>query len=491
MEEEYPLEHKVGKSPLNYKEMHTAGVGTDPSVTNAFIGANQGQEELAAALERRFAQPNLFKVSAGFLKPQLGGFSASLGSAMDELGKQEEASRAVAPTIARMRAEVGAGQLPLTQNLSQQQAFKKFQANPTPETGIEVLNWNKDSPAAKAVLEYFPQLNTIAGTRSTNVNTAITGQKAVAENPFIVLADPFFKGTVAEPKPGQIESYVGKLNAAKPKDIPDEQWASMGISDKQDAVARYAKDQSAAGMDEEQKSAFLARNSDNLLNDLTYLRSLAVDPKLAPMFSLFKNGDAIGMLRAFLDKNPGNTQAAIEGLTAAAMENLKNADDATRAKADKFIKGIARLEVNLRGSNVNPTDAFQQLNSMQSPNLANSQSGFVGILDQMGLQAKHDLDRHNLRVESNIPARRMLTSPEARALENQYRDEAATLARANALQTMPSWYKPQPSPAAKAAAQRSAETQSAAMPATGPTGGSMTERLRAIQAARTAQRPPQ
>ena len=131
---------------------------------------------------------------------------------------------------------------------------------------------------------------------------------------------------------------------------------------------------------------------------------------------------------------------------------------------------------------------------MQSPNLANSQAGFVGILDQMGLQAKHDLDRHDLRIESKVPARRMLTSPEARALENKYRDEAADLAKSDALKTTPSWYKAQPSAAAvKSAAARATvpADATAAMPATGPSGGSMTDRLRAIQAARAAQRPPQ
>ena len=38
-------------------------------------------QQAVTALEQRYQQPNLFKVAAGFLKPQLGGFGASLGSA--------------------------------------------------------------------------------------------------------------------------------------------------------------------------------------------------------------------------------------------------------------------------------------------------------------------------------------------------------------------------------------------------------------------------
>lgn len=484
------------KSPLMYdvktpdfSKMNLAGVGDNENISGAYAEALKARKDLADSLEQRYAQPNLFKIAAGFLKPQLGGFSASLGSASEAMGENVEQQRAIQPTIAQMRAEIAAQEVPLNQQYEQQRLFKEYVQNKEHDTQklAKIKNLAPESSVAKAIDSQIQAESTIAGTKSTQTGTQVTGQKAVAENPFIVLSDPMFKGTVAEPQPNQVQGYLAKLEAARPKDVDPAQWAGMSITDKQDAVARYAKEQTAVGLDEEGKSAFVARNADNLLNDLTYLRTLAVDPKLAPMFSLFKNGDAIGMLRSFLDKNPGNTQAAVEGLTAAAMENLKNADDATRAKADKFIKGIARLEVNLRGSNVNPTDAFQQLNSMQSPNLANSQSGFVGILDQMGLQAKHDLDRHDLRVESKVPSRRMLTSPEARALENRYRDEAADLARADALKATPSWYKAQPSAAATnsaAARSKAPVDSSSAMPATGPTGGNMTERLKAEAAKR-------
>ena len=43
-----------------------------------------------------------------------------------------------------------------------------------------------------------PAAQTQASTQGTNVNTQILGQKAVAENPYIVLKDdPMWKGTVA------------------------------------------------------------------------------------------------------------------------------------------------------------------------------------------------------------------------------------------------------------------------------------------------------
>jgi hypothetical protein len=60
------------------------------------------------------------------------------------------------------------------------------------------------------------------------------------------------------------------------------------------------------------------------------------------------------------------------------------------------------------------------------------------------------------------------------------------LAKADALKTMPSWYKTPASAAATNSAARSAATvnPAVAMPATGPTGGNMTERLKAEAAKR-------
>ena len=49
--------------------------GAEPSDTQAY------QDALATsitALEQRYANPNWFNVAAGFFKPQLGGFGASL-----------------------------------------------------------------------------------------------------------------------------------------------------------------------------------------------------------------------------------------------------------------------------------------------------------------------------------------------------------------------------------------------------------------------------
>ena len=480
-------------------EQIKAQLATDPSRINPTGAAQEdlseyqkSLDEQIKSLEQRYSNPNWFKVAAGFLKPQLGGFAASLGSASEALGENVEQQRAAALPIAQMRSQLAQSKILTGQNKLQSDEFEKWRSSGQPmdeATYARIVSLQPESAVAKAAKGFFDAAQTRAGTTQTKVNTAIQGQKAVADNPYIVLNDPMFKGTVAEPSPDQVKKYDQDLNAARPKDMPIEQWNAMGYTDKASAVAKYAASQTMEGMEEEAKSSLLAKNADNLLDDLTTLRTLAVDPKLNPIFSLFKNGDALGMFRAYLDKNPGNAQAAVEGLTAAAMQNLQNPDKETRAKVDKLIKGIARLEVGLRGSNVNPTNAFQELNSAGSPSLANSQAGFVGILDQLGLQAKRDIDLHDLRVNSKIPSRALLTSAESRALRQKYRDEAEALAKSYATDVTPSWYKSTVSPAVQSRTPTAPTTRVPPAASANTSASSMQQRLQRAIAEHEAQTP--
>ena len=91
-------------------------LATDPSKINP-AGAQQADldeyqrslDEQIKSLEARYANPNWFKVAAGFAKPQLGGFMASFGSAAEALGENVEQQRAAALPIAQMRSQQSQG----------------------------------------------------------------------------------------------------------------------------------------------------------------------------------------------------------------------------------------------------------------------------------------------------------------------------------------------------------------------------------------------
>jgi hypothetical protein len=117
------------------------------------------------ALEQRYAQPNWFNVAAGFLKPQLGGFGASLGSASQALGENIEKQRESALPIAQMRAQLAASKIAMGQRASVADMMAKRQPNEplTPEFVAEVT---ARAPGSSIALALKDQLATQQAQRS-------------------------------------------------------------------------------------------------------------------------------------------------------------------------------------------------------------------------------------------------------------------------------------------------------------------------------------
>jgi hypothetical protein len=142
----------------------TAGLllATDPSKINP-AGASpedlsEYQKSLDAqikALEQRYANPNYFKVAAGFLKPQLGGFFASLGSASEALGESVEQQRAAELPIAQMRSQLAQSKILTGQNKTVSDMVAEFEASGeplTPEFVAKVKRIAPDAPSTKALM---------------------------------------------------------------------------------------------------------------------------------------------------------------------------------------------------------------------------------------------------------------------------------------------------------------------------------------------------
>ena len=136
------------------------GLSTNPANINP-TGANpqalqEYQDSLEAqikSLEDRYSNPNWFKVAAGFLKPQLGGFAASLGSASDALGENVEAGRAAALPIAQMRSQLAQSRILTGQNKDISEQITKWQNEHEGETPPATLiaKWANVAPGLPAV----------------------------------------------------------------------------------------------------------------------------------------------------------------------------------------------------------------------------------------------------------------------------------------------------------------------------------------------------
>jgi hypothetical protein len=451
------------KSPLDISKWNAAGDDV-PAIREAKQQSLDAQEKLIKSLEERYANPNYFKVAAGFLKPQLGGFFASLGSASEAMGENVEAQRAIAPTIERMRAEVQQGRIGMESSKEQQRLIQLYddQKMNNPAELRRIMALNRESDIGKSIID---RLALESGRRAETAE-AVGLQKEAAANPYLVINHPIFQGKSATPE--QAAEYTKLMRSTVPDGFSPQEWSALPDAEKMVAIARFGEAKVRKGMEEGSKFALDAGNAHDILDELAPMRELAMDPKMKPVFSLFRDGDLFSQIRAAVAENPGRASGIIEGLVAAKMQELTNVDPATRTKADKLIKDIAALEVRLRGSLNNPTDAATMLSSQRSPTLANSRDGFVGILDQLALSANRDIGvakLHNRLLKDGLTAK---DAAYAEAMDD-YRNETRKVRREMAkssydLNQTPSWYDTRNQnvrPAEAAPAQPTAATSTA------------------------------
>ena len=124
-----------------------------------FEELKKAQEEALSALEQRYAQPNWFKIAAGFAKPQLGGFLASIGSAAEAMGENVEQQRAQQLPIAQMRAQLAQTNLLLSKNKEvsdEVAAWKEQHPGQTPPAAL-IAKWQAIAPQSPTIASLLNQ----------------------------------------------------------------------------------------------------------------------------------------------------------------------------------------------------------------------------------------------------------------------------------------------------------------------------------------------
>jgi hypothetical protein len=140
-------------------------LGTDLSKFNLYGTSDtdlqnlkDAQQDILKGLENRYAQPNWFKIAAGFAKPQLGGFMASLGSASEAMGENVEQQRASAIPIAQMKSQIAQSNLLLDKRQRANKLLSDWSTahpdQPMPSALItEASKIDSDNPAVKAQID--------------------------------------------------------------------------------------------------------------------------------------------------------------------------------------------------------------------------------------------------------------------------------------------------------------------------------------------------
>jgi len=164
------------------------GLSTNPRDIN-FYGAQdediseyqKSLDDSIKALQQRYAQPNWFNVAAGFFKPQLGGFAASLGSASEAMGQNVERERESQLPIAQMRSQLAMSKIAMGQNKQAADLVKKHEAEGAPLYALPQLAAKLKalgSPLADSVNAQIDQTRKSQDLQVQRVNSAIEQRRA-------------------------------------------------------------------------------------------------------------------------------------------------------------------------------------------------------------------------------------------------------------------------------------------------------------------------
>lgn len=447
------------------------------------------------ALEMRYKDPNWFKVSAGFLKPQLGGFGASLGSAFDAMGENVEKQREAELPLAQMRTQLAQTNILVGQNKTQSEEFEAWRASGKPmdaTTYSRIVSLNPDSQVAKAAEKFYEGAKSAIDIRRDIVT-------AEGKDPLMNLHSALFSSQGKTPD--QLAQIQKQIDETRPPQIEPQIWATMPRYAKMEAQESYAKAQSEIGLSEEEKSRNQAKSAYDRLPLLRNIREIALGAgipetkdatgktvsgaeQMAGLLNYFGGNSPIDVVaRAAADGKFGDLLAGID--TYARQSGMS---PEARDSFQKLVKLLAENQVSLRGSTLNPTDAFTSMQSMSSPNIGNSQKALVTLVDLIGHSEKHAQERHNYMVNSGVPARQLQLDSKFKQLETEYANTHRNIATSDPTRAAPSWYNPSSPMTTPSARPASAPATSSAPPATG--GGSTLDRARAIQAERQRNRQP-
>lgn len=375
------------KSPLDYAKISPGGIGTHPEVSEQYRKANKAVEDYAQALEDRFAQPNWFKIAAGFAKPQLGGFLASVGSASEELGRQQESRRAIAPSVAKMRAEVSAGQLGFGQKMAQKDMWDEIKSGKIPmtaETLQKLGEFGTDTDIYKAAKEKFSTESTIAGTQSTKQQTGAREQELMRVDPYYIPLDPALAGDWKARAQSQNQIY--KQSIIQSGLYNPEQVAQMTPGELQSTFDAVTKQQAEKRLTDAGQSGQVLSNSMNTLSNLSEARNLAMSPGMEKLLGQFTGQDAVSALFGYIANNDQGNYSRL----ASAASKLQQSDPEAYSKFVVLQKALNTNVAQARELVQNPSNQATGLLQSTYPNVAMPQKSIVTLLDLMAAQNMRD-----------------------------------------------------------------------------------------------------
>ena len=402
------------------------------------------------ALEDRYKDPNWFKVAAGFAKPQLGGFIASLGSAADAMGENVENQRANQIPIYNARAQVAFME---NKQRNLQKASEEL-VDALKSNDVQVLNDAQARQHAlgndRGVAAIKEKIATMKG--ATEQSNAVNSANArLINEQYLILTDPKSTDEQKNLATQKLSGMASTINPyGKPAGSPPAGKEALpdGVpaaevppvrSNREDILLPNKPLPSGASSATDQ----LAKNED-LVNAKTYAKSLndyasKIQPRISNLVDVFPlfgnkgvnlvmgnmdNGQLSGIMKtALANQNVSGAAAAVAQLVSPTIEAKY---PGTIDKIKRIATAAAQEQLNYNNAIEHPTLSTQKKEekaafSLDQPATTAARNVLVGIHD-MATPLKFQPIVNRMVNEEGLPYSKLTNSSE-------YKDVLANAAK--------------------------------------------------------------
>jgi hypothetical protein len=430
------------------------------------------QEKIIESLQQRYSQPNWFKIAAGFAKPQLGGFMASLGSASEAMGENVEQQRAAELPLAQMRAQLAGTKLTMSQRQQAAELAGLATQKPngiTAEDVAKVANLDKERGA---ILQQ--QLQNQQATRKEIMELHAAGRTdaELAAQYGTAFTQLFPSGTAALPVTPKGQTKTNELPPAKPEEKTKPSWFT-GSQEKWDQTPLAARAELSKSAEESGQATAKdqlvdyrtrAEKAQRIVPDLTAMYNLAAKPNVGKRLGIFEKGDPLGAVGTALETNsfPAFLQNIRDQLTKAGASEEDINDMRT------LLQLIAKNQLNVRQGQGNPTNFATEIEVMAGPSFVDPQDSFLRKTALALHENSHEIKNYSVytdALDNGISPNKYIGSDPYAAFNKAHSDEHTRIAttRLGASASLPESLKPEavnpPSPKPKPAGGKSVAEQ--------------------------------
>jgi hypothetical protein len=341
----------------------------------------QNLSDATEALAHRYDNPNWFNVAAGFFKPQLGGFAASLGSASQALGENIEQQRANVAPVAQMRAEMGRmGFLQQQKQKANELVSKLKPGEPVPaDIKGAVTQLDPGGPAEASVNAINAEYTRLQEQKASQVSTAATQAKAQTELPpslyqgvNLDLSNPTAKPQDTVSLKNQLIKTASNIPGSDP-----EKLQTMNIEPLQDYIYANQKDQRDLSFTNRTEAGKAIKDANTQLQGFGELRTAMSAPGVVRTLSSNKGPEITSLItNYFANQSPENATNLYRTL---AQATQKNPEDLPAMEI--LIKELNKNAAQTRSMLQNPSNNATALSNSGLPSIANSLDAMRAMVD--------------------------------------------------------------------------------------------------------------